>query len=107
MVNQCLFGGGQTKQRVCDGTINIFDGLGDPFPHIDVRISVPKLPGFMSTCAGTTWNACRSSRSVRKYHVDFYRRVSSAIKDLTTINLNDTVHCVFLNILNWIIYLTG
>ena len=88
----------QTRAQHVEGSsgsytlVDIRDGLLQAFAHVIRLVAVAKLPGLVHARASPARHGGRADRVVVERHIDFDRRISAAIEDLSSVNVNDHAH---------------
>ena len=95
-VNEGLVRGFHSDQGVSDFAINVSDSGKNTLAAIALQILVAKLKGFTHTSGSTRRDCGTTHRTTFEPDFSFYRRITTAINNFASNDVNDCAHAVFL-----------
>ena len=79
-------------KRVEDFAVDRCNGFGHALAQIAQPVSIPELHRLMSARRGTRGHRCPSLRAIFEEHIDFDGRITPAVEDFTTGNVENCGH---------------
>ena len=73
-----------TLEGGSDDFVHVLHSLQGTLAEVAVLVAVAEFEGFVLTSAGTGGNSSTTHYTIFQNHVDFYSRVATRIKDLTS-----------------------